>query len=87
MAAAGCGSTPLARDTAGPEHGLAVEDGDPSTESDFALILDIYQSGGKNCKPQPDRQAAADLLVASWLKANKPGTLLSWSQQLATLCG
>jgi hypothetical protein len=87
MAAAGCGTSPLARNGSGPEHGLAVEDGDLTTESQFATILDTYQSGGQNCRPQPNRQAAADLLVASWIKANKPGTLLIWSQRLASLCG
>jgi hypothetical protein len=82
---AGCGSGSGAGNAA-PEHTLAVLDGDPATQAQFAQILDRFQNGGVACQPDPDRQHAANLISASWQRAGKPGTLLTWASSLVAMC-
>jgi hypothetical protein len=70
-----------------PERTLAQLDGDPSTVYQFGALLDTLQSGGKNCKPDPDRQHAADLITAAYEKAGRRGTLLDFATLLVSACG
>ena len=70
-----------------PERTLAQLDGDPSTEAQFGALLDTLQSGGKNCKPDPDRQHAANLITAAYQKAGARGTLLDFATLLVSACG
>lgn len=69
------------------EYKLATIHGDPSTEDEFRAILDRMQAGVGHCNPEPDRQRAADTLVASWQQSGKQESLLAWAQALLGACG
>jgi hypothetical protein len=85
FAVTACGG-PSSRSTQ-PERTLAQLDGDPSTEAQFGAILDTFQSGGTKCKPDPDRQHAADLITAAYQKAGARGSLLDFATLLVSACG
>ena len=85
FALSACGGAPS--NASAPERKLAQLDGDPSTQAEFGLLLDTLQSGGKNCKPDPDRAHAADLLAAAYTKAGARGTLLDFATLLVGACG
>lgn len=69
------------------EGKLATINGDLSTKADFARILDQMQAGTGHCEAEPDREAAADVLVASWQAGGKEGSLLDWAENLLAACG
>ncbi len=85
FAMSACGGAPS--NAAAPERKLAQLDGDPSTQAEFGVLLNTLQSGGKNCKPDPDRAHAADLLAAAYTKAGARGTLLDFATLLVGACG
>jgi hypothetical protein len=85
FALSACGGTPS--NASAPERKLAQLDGDPTTQAQFGALLDTLQSGGAHCKPDPDRQHAADLLTAAYTKAGARGTLLDFATLLVGACG
>jgi len=85
LAVSACGGAPS--NASAPEQKLAQLDGDPSTKAEFGFLLDTMQSGGAHCKPDPDRQHAADLLTAAYVKAGSHGTLLDFARLLVGACG
>lgn len=68
------------------EHMLASMDGDPSSEVEFARILDVIQRGGSVCAPEPSRQHAGDVIYSSWKASAQSDTLLEWARTLASVC-
>jgi len=80
-----CGGTPS--NASAPERKLAQLDGDPTTQAQFGALLDTLQNGGAHCKADSNRQHAADLLVAAYLKAGSRGTLLDFATLLVGACG
>jgi len=44
------------------------------------------QEGTEFCAPEPDREHAGDVLVASWEQSSKSESLLAFSQALVEVC-
>jgi hypothetical protein len=92
LVVAGCGGGMPATPTPEPsvEYKLAVIHGDgdhdPAIEREFAQVLDAVQEGGQICAAEPDRERAADIIVAGWEASGKGDTLLEWARAVASLC-
>lgn len=83
-----CGSGRPATPTPEPsiEYKLAAIHGDLSAEAAFGAILDTLQEGNEICAPEPDREHAADVIVASWEQSGKQDSLLDWARTVSSIC-
>jgi hypothetical protein len=81
-----CEATTASSDDYSIEYKLAAINEDPSTEAEFGRILDQVQRGGSVCDPEPDRERAADVIVASWQQSGGQDSLIEWARAVASVC-